>query len=372
MPSDSSDAAVIASSFVEAAQFGEIFDRHYAEINRYLARRIGSSLADELAAETFVVRRACRARGRASGNCSFRAGKCRSTALPKEGRMNDLELVREFRSRVDGPDDQRDAAVRARLLAQYADAPGRGRLPRPVHRPNRLRSWPAFAGLLAAPVLTAIAVVLIAGALGGSGSSAADAAIIRHVVAVFSPPPDRILHTEVVGIQQGVAAESWQLTSPPYSFLGAKGTLGAMHEEAANATTASYYDPTTDTIHEQPTGAPPAFVDPLTEVREALDDGHARVIGTAEAEGVQTYRIQLADKHGFTAQNLVAYVDQRTYRPLVLADPQSDGTIVNLRVAKLEYLPATAANLRLLSLAARHPSARVVTDRAAKSSTPDK
>jgi RNA polymerase sigma factor (sigma-70 family) len=52
---DRSDAAVIASSLSDPSRFGEIFDRHFREINRYLARRIGGALADELAAETFVV-----------------------------------------------------------------------------------------------------------------------------------------------------------------------------------------------------------------------------------------------------------------------------------------------------------------------------
>jgi RNA polymerase sigma factor (sigma-70 family) len=60
--SDRSDAAVIASSVVEASRFGEIFDRHFAEIDRYLARRVGTALADDLAAETFVI--AFRSRGR--------------------------------------------------------------------------------------------------------------------------------------------------------------------------------------------------------------------------------------------------------------------------------------------------------------------
>jgi DNA-directed RNA polymerase specialized sigma24 family protein len=53
--SDPSDAAVIACSAVDASRFGEIFDRHFAEINRYLARRVGAALADDLAAETFVL-----------------------------------------------------------------------------------------------------------------------------------------------------------------------------------------------------------------------------------------------------------------------------------------------------------------------------
>jgi RNA polymerase sigma-70 factor (ECF subfamily) len=52
---DQSDAAVIASSLTDPSRFGQIFDRHFAEINRYLGRRVGATLADELAAETFVL-----------------------------------------------------------------------------------------------------------------------------------------------------------------------------------------------------------------------------------------------------------------------------------------------------------------------------
>ena len=60
--SESSDADVIAASVTDAARFGEIFDRHFADIDRYLARRVGSTLADDLAAETFVVAFRSRAR----------------------------------------------------------------------------------------------------------------------------------------------------------------------------------------------------------------------------------------------------------------------------------------------------------------------
>lgn len=59
---DLSDAGVIAASLDDGARFGEIFDRHFAEIDRYLARRVGLALADEIAAEVFVI--AFRSRGR--------------------------------------------------------------------------------------------------------------------------------------------------------------------------------------------------------------------------------------------------------------------------------------------------------------------
>jgi RNA polymerase sigma-70 factor (ECF subfamily) len=53
--SDPSDGAAIAASLSDPTRFGALFDRHFAEINRYLARRVGLVLADELAAETFVI-----------------------------------------------------------------------------------------------------------------------------------------------------------------------------------------------------------------------------------------------------------------------------------------------------------------------------
>lgn len=49
------DAAMIAASASDGSAFAAIFDRHFAEIERYLARRVGSDLACDLAADTFVV-----------------------------------------------------------------------------------------------------------------------------------------------------------------------------------------------------------------------------------------------------------------------------------------------------------------------------
>jgi RNA polymerase sigma factor (sigma-70 family) len=49
------DSEVIAASLVEPARFAELFDRHYPAILRYLRRRVGHQLADDLAADTFVL-----------------------------------------------------------------------------------------------------------------------------------------------------------------------------------------------------------------------------------------------------------------------------------------------------------------------------
>jgi hypothetical protein len=272
--------------------------------------------------------------------------------------MNDLDQIRLFRAHVEPPDADRVAAARARLLsAQYDHAP--------TTRRTRVRSRPALAALLGVPAVGAVVVALFAGALNGGGAGTADAAIIRHADAALAPPPNEILHTKLEG--DGFVADWWQLTSPPYSFLGDKGPVNAAPEAAANATTVSYYDPATNTIHVAPSAKPVALNDPLAEVRQALQDGQARVLGTADIAGVATYEIQFADKNGFDSQSLISYVDQRTYRPIMLSDPQRNGTIVHLRVMAFDYLPATTENLRSLSLTARHPTARVVTDPAAGS-----
>jgi RNA polymerase sigma factor (sigma-70 family) len=49
------DAAVIESSRREPEQFAVLFDRHAPYIHRYLARRAGRQVADDLVAETFLV-----------------------------------------------------------------------------------------------------------------------------------------------------------------------------------------------------------------------------------------------------------------------------------------------------------------------------
>ena len=48
------DADLIAASLTDPARFALIFDRHYGVIHRYLARRIGWALAEDLTAAVFL------------------------------------------------------------------------------------------------------------------------------------------------------------------------------------------------------------------------------------------------------------------------------------------------------------------------------
>jgi RNA polymerase sigma factor (sigma-70 family) len=61
-PGSPSDAAAITASIDAPSAFAAVFERHHAPIHRYLARRLGTDLADELAAEVFAVAFAKRGR----------------------------------------------------------------------------------------------------------------------------------------------------------------------------------------------------------------------------------------------------------------------------------------------------------------------
>ncbi|MQY03297.1 RNA polymerase sigma factor [Actinomadura macrotermitis] len=50
-----SDAGVIGRSRREPEAFAALFDRHYTAVHGYAARRLGPALADDVAAETFLI-----------------------------------------------------------------------------------------------------------------------------------------------------------------------------------------------------------------------------------------------------------------------------------------------------------------------------
>jgi RNA polymerase sigma factor (sigma-70 family) len=50
-----SDGEIVAASVCEPERFASIFERHFAAIHHYLARRVGEDLADDLAAQVFLV-----------------------------------------------------------------------------------------------------------------------------------------------------------------------------------------------------------------------------------------------------------------------------------------------------------------------------
>jgi RNA polymerase sigma-70 factor (ECF subfamily) len=52
---DADDATVIEQSWHDPEQFAELYDRHAAVIHRYVSRRLGDEMADDVVAETFLA-----------------------------------------------------------------------------------------------------------------------------------------------------------------------------------------------------------------------------------------------------------------------------------------------------------------------------
>jgi hypothetical protein len=273
--------------------------------------------------------------------------------------MDDLELIRSFRSQVEPADSQQTTRARGRLTGEFRQPP-----------PRRGRFRPAFVALAVPAAVLVGAVLVVVGSFGGGGTPIADAAILHHASAVFAPRPHMIFHAAVAG--DGFSSETWQMTSPPYSSVGSKGPVGiANGAESISGSSVQWWDPRTNTIHQQqaPTPGMP-FDNQLVDARAALRAGRARVLGTATVDGRPVYKIQFTGKDGSdSARELVAYVDQQTYRPLMLDSPQRNGKVIHLRVTAFEYLPATEANMKLLSLTALHPDAPVVLDGSSYTST---
>ncbi|MEU6714543.1 RNA polymerase sigma factor [Nonomuraea sp. NPDC046802] len=55
MVDETTDASVIARSRHDPESFSVIFDRYYGAIHRYVAARLGTAAADDVAAETFLA-----------------------------------------------------------------------------------------------------------------------------------------------------------------------------------------------------------------------------------------------------------------------------------------------------------------------------
>jgi RNA polymerase sigma-70 factor (ECF subfamily) len=108
-----SDGDVIAASVEDPAQFTVVFSRHFGQVHRYLARRVGVALADDLAADTFLI--AFRSRHR------FRSGALdarpwlfgiAANLLRRHRRAEARQLRAYARTGLDPLDDEITAAER--------------------------------------------------------------------------------------------------------------------------------------------------------------------------------------------------------------------------------------------------------------------
>jgi RNA polymerase sigma factor (sigma-70 family) len=110
----STDADHLARSLSEPTAFEPIFDRHFGAVHRYLHRRAGRDLADELAAETFALAFSRRGSCRASGSVLPWLYGIATNLLHRHRRAERRQLNAYRRSGVDrwvAYEDEADARV---------------------------------------------------------------------------------------------------------------------------------------------------------------------------------------------------------------------------------------------------------------------
>ena len=115
----------MARSLEEPTAFETIFDRHIGAVHRYLHRRAGHDLADELAAETFALAFERRANCKASESVLPWLYGIATNLLHNHRRAEQRQLRAYGRSRVDSSAAYEDEAARvggAELDARLAGA----------------------------------------------------------------------------------------------------------------------------------------------------------------------------------------------------------------------------------------------------------
>jgi hypothetical protein len=198
-------------------------------------------------------------------------------------------------------------------------------------RPRRRRGFVAYAVGAAAAVALTVALVT-----AGSPVQSADAAILRHVAAVLTPPAGTVLHEKGTIDLPGQAAKSfelWAQADPPYGVGGSYGPVGGptpgQHEAESNSSA------TGPAI--QGSGSGRAPLDAAAALRALVQSGNASVVGTTTIDGVTAYELQVS---GAPNANLNGSVDvaQSDYRPLLIKTTSGE----TISYSTYEYLPASA------------------------------
>jgi RNA polymerase sigma-70 factor (ECF subfamily) len=117
------DEDLLLASRSDGRQFTAVFERHFGEVHRYLHRRVGVDLADELAAETFV--RAFEHRDRYDPHLApvrvWLFGIA-TNVLRRHHRSEHRRLIAYARGPVDRVQDDETAAIDTRVAASALGA----------------------------------------------------------------------------------------------------------------------------------------------------------------------------------------------------------------------------------------------------------
>ena len=286
--------------------------------------------------------------------------------------MFDLDLFRDFRSKVAAPsaDAQGQAAARLARAIEGEQTPGRS-----ILRLIRKRRYAALAfATLAAATGTALFI---------STPWHNSPGFLEKAHAALTPPAEAILHMKWLGsgltdLACNSPSEVWIDQTPPHRF------------RALLTYPEGYFRPDSGECPFE--GVKPSEVggdsesgqqfptDPVRELREAIRAGRAHHEGQTQLEGrtVERIRIDPAPTCPKAVSEAVedygsecfpepgyAYVDPKTLHPVriegfqEIARPGGDFFVFRVeRFVTFEYLPRTAANIALTDIQARHPRAR--------------
>jgi len=258
---------------------------------------------------------------------------------------------------------------------RYSDIPYlrdlRGELVRAAGRHNRRRRRRVVAArgatLVAAVAAAAIAGLTLFGA-GGAHTDSANAAVLRRVAAALAPRSGTILHERALVTIPGQAQgqyELWQKVDTPFAYRVIK--FG--HEASWDGSVLASYNADANAIVLQ-TGSPvsdPAYApdDYAAELRALVQSGRAKIDQQTMFNGVPAYRLTVTEAPSRFLNGTV-YVNRSDYHPLEIQTTlQSKGKTCpcireTIDFQAYEYLPANAANTKLLDLHAQHPGARIV------------
>jgi len=231
-----------------------------------------------------------------------------------------------------------------------------------LERRGRRRQRRAARVAIATAALAAAAAAGLAFFGGHGNTPTAEAAVLRHARSAVAPSGTVILYEKAVGMLNGsrVDYESWQLSSPPYSYRVIKGPT----EGAYDGSSISEYDPATNTITEQPASQPQQSNDPVADLRQLLASGDAHIVTHTTIDGRAVYEITSHSSNALL--NGTVYVDATSYAPVrvqLAPDASCQDCVGPETIDFLDYrqLAPTTDNLQLLSLAAQHPQAQIVT-----------